>query len=547
MVFSRHLLILLPVLPTLHGQSDILDSGGKLTAAQAACDITYYDLDLRVYPDDRSVAGTLTLQAQIVHPLPAFELDLDTLLQVAKVEEIDRDGRHIALPWTREAGKLYLNMGRTRQPGEWVKLAVLYGGRPRIAPNPPWDGGFTFSQTPSGAHWIATSCQTNGADLWWPVKDHVSDEPDSMSMHIRVPEPLVVASNGRLQSVESHNDGTRTYHWHVSTPINVYNIALNIAPYETLSGSLRSVAGDTFPVVFYCLPEDFSKAEKLFPEILDHLRFYEKYLGPYPFRADKYGVAQTPHLGMEHQTIIAYGAKFANGSMTGGRDWGFDALHHHELGHEWWGNLVTNADWKDMWIHEGFCSYMQALYQEDRLGKDAYLTYIHGMRRFTDKLPVAPREGKTAKEIYRAPIYNKGSWILHTLRYLLGDEVFFRCLRRMVYPDPALEASTDGSACRFVDTQDFIQRCETESGRSLNWFFDIYAHRAELPELEISVEGGLLRLRWKTADNLPFPMPVTIITNGKLRRIEVPVGGVEIPFPGKEAPRVDPEGWILRR
>lgn len=528
------------------GQTDILDSGGKLSSAQASYDVNFYDLKLQINPDEKHISGKLLIDAIIVQPLSEFVLDLDSLLKVEMIRQINPSKSFQNVSFSHINGKIVISLTHTFQAGENIKLEVLYSGKPRIAPNPPWEGGFTFSKTTSGAHWIATSCQTNGADLWWPVKDHVSDEPDSMALHIRVPNPLVVASNGKLVSAEKHADATTTYHWYISTPINVYNVALNIAPYEVISGKMRSVAGDEFPVVFYALPEDAEKAKKLFPEIIAHLQFYEKYLGPYPFRRDKYGVAQTPHLGMEHQTIIAYGAKFNNGSMTGGKDWGFDALHHHELGHEWWGNLVTNADWKDMWIHEGFCSYMQALYQEDRLGKEAYLEYIHGMRRFNNTLPIAPKEVKTAKEIYRAPIYNKGAWTLHTLRYLLGDRVFFKALRKMTYPDPALEFSTDGSACRFVQTSDFIRICEEESGLNLNWFFDVYVRQAALPQLEKNIENNVLFLKWKTPDQLPFPMPVSIKTGKEWRRIEIPVQGIKIPFDGKEAPVIDPEGWILK-
>ncbi len=528
------------------GQTDILDSGGKLSGAQASVDVKFYDLSLQIDPDEKYISGKLMVEATIVQPLSEFVLDLDSLLKVEMVRQLTSSKSFQNVPFSHINGKIIISLTHTFQPGENIKLEVWYGGKPRIAPNPPWEGGFTFARTPSGAHWIATSCQTNGADLWWPVKDHVSDEPDSMFINIRVPNPLVVASNGKLTSIEKHSDSTSTYHWFVSTPINVYNVALNIAPYMIVDGKMRSVTGDEFPVVFYALPEDVEKAKKLFPEIIAHVQFYEKYLGPYPFRRDKYGVAQTPHLGMEHQTIIAYGAKFNNGSMTGGKDWGFDALHHHELGHEWWGNLVTNADWKDMWIHEGFCSYMQALYQEDRLGKEAYLEYIHGMRRFTNVLPIAPNEVKTAKEIYRAPIYNKGAWTLHTLSYLLGDKIFFKVLRKMAYPNAEMEATSDGSACRFVQTSDFIKICEEESGLNLTWFFDVYVRQAALPVLEKTIENNVLSLKWKTPDQRPFPMPITIKTGKEWKRIEIPSKGISIPFDGKEAPMVDPEGWVLK-
>jgi aminopeptidase N len=473
-------------------------------------------------------------------------LDLDTMLNVIAVRETTGGKTTMELrSHHRDAGKIWIGLGRTRQPGESLRIAVDYGGKPRVAPFPPWQGGFTWAQTAAGAPWIATTCQSEGADLWWPCKDHVSDEPDSMALHIRVPDTLVVASNGRLQRVENHGDGTATHHWLISTPINIYNVALNIAPYRTIEATRTSSAGDEHPVVFYVLPEDYEKGQELFPEILEHLDFFEKYFGPYPFRADKYGVAQTPHLGMEHQTIIAYGANFNNGSMTGGRDWGFDALHHHELSHEWWGNLVTNYDWRDMWLHEGFGTYTQALYMEERQGPEGYRSYMNHMRSFSNVLAVAPRAHKNSVEIYRAPIYSKGAWILHTLRFLIGDEPFFRALRRMAYPDPALEEVTDGSQCRFATTDDFLTICEEESGRPLGWFFDLYLRQPRLPVLHSRIEGKEWRLYWETPDALPFPMPVQVDLGGNIVRIDIPKMGVVIPLEEGQRPEVDPYGWVL--
>ncbi len=525
----------------LLAQTGIYDTGGQLMSEQAAYNAKFYDLSLQVFPDERRIAGKLRAEVQVVHPMNWFVLDLDTLLTVALV----REGNQVR-NFHRQGGKLWIDLGLTRQPGEYIKAEIAYGGAPRIAPRAPWDGGFNWSRTPSGAHWIATSCQGEGADLWWPVKDHVSDEPDSMALHIRVPDPLVVASNGRLRQVEKHNDNTSTYHWFVSNPINTYNVALNIAPYRTIEGELASVAGDTFPVVFYVLPEDFEKGEKLFPEILDHLRFFEKICGPYPFRADKYGVAQTPHLGMEHQTIIAYGANFSNRSMTGGRDWGFDALHQHELAHEWWGNLVTNSDWRDMWLHEGFGSYMQPLYAEHLFGKAKYQEYMSSMRRFANNLPIAPRESKTGKEIYRAPIYAKGAWVLHNLRFLIGDDAFFRALRRMAYPDPALEKIKDGRQTRFANTDDFVRICEAESGMKLDWFFEVYTRQAALPKLHSKIEDGKLLLRWESPlPGTAFPMPVEVAVGKNRYRIEVPESGFAMPLGKKDQPVVDPDSWLL--
>jgi len=538
------ILVLLAVccLPTLLcTQVAIYDSGGPIMPEQAAYDVTFYDLALRIFPDEQRIEGAVEVRARVVHPLNFFVLDLDTTLQVSRIQE-----QGVATRFHyREGGKIWIALDRTAQPGEELSLTVSYAGKPRPAPMAPWDGGFSWSRTPEGAHWIATSCQTEGADLWWPTKDHVSDEPDSMALHIRVPDPLVVASNGKHLRTEQHDDRSATYHWYISTPINSYNVALNIAPYRKIEGEMECVNGETYPLVFYVLPNDYEKGALLFEEIKTHLAFYEKYLGPYPFRADKYGVAQTPHLGMEHQTIIAYGANFDNRSMTGGMDWGFDALHHHELGHEWWGNLITNFDWRDMWIHEGFCTYMQALYMEDQNGPEEYRRYLKRMRRFANRLAVAPLETRSSEQIYRAPIYSKGAWVLHSLRYVMGDEAFLAALRKMCYPTVAMEAATNGEQCRFVTTADWISICEELSGQELDWFFDLYVRQPKLPTLRSKVVGNTLTLRWETPRELPFPMPVDVQLGDEIRRVDVTRQGSNIQFGSGIQPVVDPNGWLL--
>ena len=526
-------------------QTPIYDSGGMLSPEQASYDVAFYDLSVEVFPDDRRIEGTLEVRARIVHPMNVLVLDLDTLLSVYGAELLDAGKEPQALQFERRTGKIWIALGQTRQAGENLQVRVRYGGKPRVAPRAPWDGGFDWKKTPSGAHWIATSCQGEGADIWWPVKDHVSDKPDSMALHVRVPQALVAACNGHLKGTENHADGTASYHWYISTPINTYNVALNIAPYSLIQDRYTSIAGDQFPLMLYVLPEDFEKGKILFEEIKTHIAFYEKLLGPYPFRKDKYGVAQTPHLGMEHQTIIAYGANFKNTSMTGGKDWGFDALHHHEFGHEWWGNLVTNFNWQDMWIHEGFCTYMQALYVEENQGKQGYLDFMASQRRFRNELAVAPREILTSEGIYRAPIYAKGAWVLHALRGVVGDSVFFKALRRMAYPSAEHEKITDGGQCRFATTDDFLLLCETLSGLDLDWFFDVYLRQAKLPKLFSRVEGQELTLRWESPDGLPFPMPIEVEIGGKFQRILVGEKGVTLKIPRNTQPLVDPNQWLL--
>ena len=536
-------------------QIDIYDSGGEVPPELAAYDVTYYELDLRIDPEHRRVAGTALTVARVLEPLRHFVLDLDTLLAVRDVTTPGAASSPVT--WERRAGRLWIDPGEELAAGAEFAVRVAYEGAPRVAPRAPWDGGFVWAETGAGEPWIATANQGQGPDLWWPVKDQVSDKPDSMTIRIRVPEPLVVATNGRLRGVEAHDDGTRTYDWFVSTPISAYNVALNIAPYVRLETEFTSVAGESFPVMFFVLPDDEERGRDLLTEIVEHLEFYEDVVGPYPFRADKYGVAQTPHLGMEHQTIIAYGAGFDNGAMTGGRDWGFDALHHHELAHEWWGNLVTNADWKDMWLHEGFGTYMQALYAERLGGEELYHEYLAANRRgIGNRAPVAPRESRTAGEIYfnsGGDIYSKGAWVLHTLRGLIGDDAFFAALRRMAYPDSARLRATDGGQVRFATTDDFLAIAEHESGRELDWLFEVYLRQPALPELRAERAGGtrpdadVVRISWNAPGGLPFPMPVEVEVDGEMRTVEVPAdGAAELTVPAGAEVALDPDDWLLR-
>lgn len=532
---------------------DILDSGGILSQEQASYDVTYYALSLEVMPDEQSISGILTIRSKVVQPMHYLVLDLDTLLTVSAIEEnrslesIHSGQDNVSLNYTRRGGQLWIALNRTRQPGEELLVNVTYHGKPRVAERAPWDGVFTWSTTKSGEHWIATTCQGEGADLWWPCKDHVSDEPDSMDLHITVPDPLVVASNGILTGTEDAGDSRRTYSWHISQPINIYNVALNIAPYELIETEYKSVTGETFPFQFYVLPEDLKKGQKIFPEFQDHMRFYEDLLGPYPFRAEKYGVAQTPHLGMEHQSIIAYGANFKNGSMTGGKDWGFDALHHHELAHEWWGNLVTNASWEDMWIHEGFGTYMQALYCYELGGQERYDAFMKNNRGFKNSLAVAPWDTKTSTEIYKAPIYPKGAWILHTLRYYIGDVAFFGALREMIYPTTEYANTTDGGQCRFVTTEDFRHIAESISGKDLEWFFEVYLRQPALPILHVAQSDRMVTLRWSLPIDTDFPMPVELRLGERSETIVVPATekGITVEINKGEKISVDPGSRIL--
>jgi len=523
------------------------DSGGPLLPEQAAVDVTFYDLDVSIDPATRRIRGTLAARAAVRDPLEQFVLNLDRRLSVERVR-VGAAGAQADASFERraEGNQLWIALPSRAVPGDTVQVAVTYAGAPREAPNPPWDGGFTWSQTPQGAPWIATSGQTEGADLWWPVKDHPSDEPDSMAIAVTVPDTLVAASNGVLQRTTARTDTTRTFHWRVSTPINTYGVALNIAPYARLDTTYASTSGADLPVSFYALPSDSAHARRALPHFLSHVRFLEETLGPYPFRADKYGIAQTPFLGMEHQTIIAYGNDF-NLSGGLGYDAGFDALHFHELAHEWFGNCLTVRDWKDFWLHEGFATYLEALYAEELRGADGLRRVTeHFRRQIAARAPIARRTPTSAEAIYGRDVYYRGALTLHTLRHMIGDDAFRTLLRRFVYPTDAAASATGGRQCRHVTTDGFVDLAEEVAGRPLDAFVDTYLYRADLPRLDTSRTDGILTLRWAQSRDAPLAVPVPVSVNGEMQRVAMSNGEATLEVGRNAEVVLDPNGWILR-
>ncbi len=543
------------LVPALHAQTPNA-SGGPLRSEQAAFDVTYYDLDLRIDPAGRAIDGTLTMTAGVVVPTAHLLLDLDAPLAVHAVR-VEQEGSEGLEPASFERGELTLRvaLGRTAQPGETVRVAVAYGGSPRVAPNPPWVGGFSWEETADGRPWVAVSCQGEGADVWWPTKDHPSDEPDSMRIALTVPSGLKAISNGRFEGAEAASDGWTTWRWFVSTPINNYGVSFGVAPYAEVEQVYESPLGYTMPVTFYVLPEREADARRSLPGFLDQIAFLETTLGPYPFRRDGYKILHTPYLGMEHQSLIAYGDDFSE------NDFGFDWLHFHEFAHEWFANLVTAPDWGDMWVHEGFAVYLEALYAEslaERNGEDglaAYHAYLNQRRaQINNRRPVAPGVPTNSHGVYfgddarsDGDIYVKGAWILNTLRYTLGDDAFFDGLRRITYPG-GIEAVTrdQGCGCHFVSTEGVQHAFEEASGRDLDAFFRVYLRQPDVPRLVI--DHPERRLRWSIpggvlAEGQAFEVPVPVVWGPEVR-IEMTGGEGELPEP-RSLPRIDPDGWLL--
>lgn len=524
-------IVLLGLHPGQHSHS----TGGALTIEQACFDVTHYDIAVTVEPKTKTIAGTTKMTAKTVIPTAVIYLDLDENYRASKVT----DGR-TPLKFVREKAGLRVFFPTSKQPGTTIQTEITYSGTPHPAKNAPWDGGFVWAKTASGADWISVALQGAGADLLFPCKDHPSDRPDRADMRISVPGGLTAVGPGKLVNKSSEAGGYLNYHWRMDLPINNYSLVFNAAPYDLVVDSVKSIDGQKVPIHFYVLPESKDKAAKLIEEQKKYFHFMEKFCGPFPFRKIKAGIVETPHLGMEHSTAIAYGNKFRLDAD------GYDWLLLHEFGHEWWANLVSNSDWRDMWIHEGFQSFMDNFYIEQIRGKQAYMDAMKRRRRvIRNSTPVAP-EKESGGQTTGGDIYDKGALILHSLRYLVGDDAFLSSIRRMAYPTPEMEKWTDGRAMRLVTSADFVTIASREAKQDLNWFFNPYLRFAALPELKSTVSNGVMQLEWQTPAGLPFPMPVDAVIDGVTKRIEMPRGKASIPFTGAQ-PVIDPEGWVLRK
>jgi aminopeptidase N len=528
------LLAIIPLLIATQSTSGGQVSGGELKIEQAAFDVQSYDISLNVDPVKKSIAGTTIMEAKTVIPTATILLDLDEPYAVSKIT----DGEN-PLRFDRMKNQIRIFFPLSKQPGEAIHTEITYAGVMHVARNAPWDGGIMWAKTPSGADWISVALQGAGADLLFPCKDHPSDRPSRAHMRITVPRELMAVGPGVLKSM-TNVGWTKTYHWHMPLPINNYSLVFNAAPYVVVNDSMKSVAGQTIPIQYYTLAGgDMAKAAKLIAEQKKYLVFMEKYCGPFPFRTVKCGIVETPHLGMEHSTATAYGNKYR--FAPDGLDW----LLLHEFGHEWWANLISNADWRDMWIHEGFQSFMDSFYIEQTRGKEAYFAAMKGRRRaIQNRAPVAPR-AETTSAAYGGDIYDKGALTLHALRYLIGDEAFLRSIRLMAYPTAASERWVDGRALRSVTTDDFVSIASDSARRDLRWFFEVYVRQAKLPVLRSTSSGGVLSLEWVAPEGLAFPMPIDVVVDGKTVRVPMTGGKGSVSFTGAE-PVVDPKGWVMR-
>lgn len=532
------------VAPTRESTAFTLGTDQPRTPEQLAMAFDKADLSIKVIPDDKAIDAVAVLDFTATAPLSAVVVELDTLLTVSSVQVA---GQEVAAgDWTNPEGRMTIPLPRILAAGEKVSVRIAYAGKPRVAPHAPWDGGFVWANTSDGTPWIATAIQGEGCDIMWPCIDSPLAEPDRVDLHITVPSNLSAPSNGRFLGTVDHGDGWTTWNWSAAHP-NTYAIALNIGPYVELKSDYRSRFGNTVPMSYWHLKsDDPAKARALFDQFAPMMDFYEATVGPYPFGDEKMGVVETPHLGMEHQTINAYGNEY----KLDGR--GFDWLLHHELSHEWFGNQLTNRNADDMWLHEGLGSYMQPLYARWLNGDRFMQVYLQEHRReLINKFPVVSGTIKSEDEVYKGEvgpgldIYYKGSLISHSLRMLIGDEAFFRSVTRIVYG--AADPRPGQFRPRYGTTDELLAIVNEETGEDLTWFFRGYLYNAALPDLKQTRDGDDLVLEWVTGDGGVFPMPVEIEIDGRLQTVAMTDGRGRITAPATAHILIDPGNKVLRR
>jgi aminopeptidase N len=519
-------------------------SGGVLTPEQTALRFDSADLAFEVLPETESLNGIATLVFTAKAPLVRLPIDLDRNLPVSAIAI---DGAPLApSAWSNPEGRLMITLPKPVPAGGKVTAKITYGGTPHVAVKAPWDDGMVWSKTPDGRTWFATTAEGYGCDLFWPCLDFPTGEPALVTLHITVPKGLKAPSNGVLLGVDTLADGRTTWNWRAKHP-NTYGIALNVGPYEEISGSYKSRFGNSIPMHYWYLPGEKAQAEKLFAEFAPTLDFFESMIGPYPFGDEKLGVVETPHKGMEHQTINAYGNDYAKAPE------GFDWLFQHEFAHEWFGNQLTAANWDDYWLHEGYGTYMQPLYGQWREGRARYAAMMQGERTSIMNLkPITQQRVTTEEEVYELDkggagqdIYYKGSWMLHTLRGLIGDKAFFDVTRLAVYgrADP----KPGNFAPRFGSTKEYEELVRKVTGKDYKWFFDVYLRQAALPELVETRTGNMLSLAWKVPGKGPFPLPVEVQIDGKTRTLPMTGGKASLSVPAGAHVVIDPDALVLRR
>ncbi|MDQ6890559.1 MAG: M1 family metallopeptidase [Bacteroidota bacterium] len=486
---------------------------GSITPQRAWWDVTFYDLHVKINPSDSSISGYNGITYRVIEQMPSDkslsqepgEMQIDLMTPLV-VDSMIQNGQ--SLKYRRDGNAFFVKLTAPQPLQSLQTITVYYQGKPRVAKNPPWDGGFIWKKDSLGNALIATACQGVGASIWWPNKDIQADEPDSQRIAITVPDTLVNVSNGTLRKRTLNPDGTMTYEWFVSNPINNYDVAVNTAKYVHFNDIYNGEKGP-LTLDYYVLPYHLEQAEKQFTQVKSMLKCFEYWFGPYPWYEDGYKLVEAPHLGMEHQSCIAYGNHFGNGYLgrdMSGAGWGlkWDFIIVHESAHEWFGNNITTKDLADMWVHESFANYSESLYTECLFGKEAGAQYARGVRHIKNDRPVVGQYG--VNDEGSGDMYNKGGNMLHTIRQIVNNDEKWREILRGLNKTFWHQTVTGQQIENYISTK---------SGIDLSKVFEQYLTTITIPEFDYYIKGNKLHYRWSHV--VPgFNMPLKAILKGKV-------------------------------
>ena len=486
---------------------------GSITPQRAWWDLTYYHLDISVNPENQSIEGSNTINYRVLHPNDEIQIDLQDPLKINKVVQ---DGKE--LNFRSEGYSHFIKLKKKQKSGQIKSIKVFYEGKPKVAVRPPWDGGITWTKDSNSNHFVASSNQGIGASIWWPNKDHMYDEVDSMLISVNVPKNLTNVSNGRLRSVEDYGE-TKTFHWFVSNPINNYGVNINIGDYVMFSEIYDGEKGD-LDMIYYVLRDNLERAKTQFKDAIKMMQAFEFWFGPYPFYEDSFKIVEVPYLGMEHQSSITYGNKYMKGYL--GRDlsrtgWGlkFDYIIIHEAGHEWFANNITYKDIADMWVHESFTTYSENLYLDYHYGKEAASEYVIGTRSsIANRSPIIGKYGVNKRG---SDLYSKGANILHTLRQITANDEKWRSILRGLNKEFYHQTVTTKQIENYI-----LNRIGVKIGNDgvVNRFFDQYLRDSRIPVFEYTIDCSDINNNCKmgyewgnVVEN--FKMPIEVIIDGK--------------------------------
>lgn len=503
---------------------------GTITEERKGWDVLHYDLSVEPDFGRQTIRGSNTLRFRVTQPFRRMQIDLQMPMMLNSVQWGGK-----VMPLIREGDVYYVDFPSPLEQSSIDSLIMDFSGQPRVAKRPPWDGGWIFSKDLKGRPWMSVACQGLGASVWFPCKDHQSDEPDEgVNLHITVPDTLTGIGNGRLYSIVPVENRKKTYSWRVTSPINSYCIIPYIGKYVNWSEQYRGEAG-LLDCDYWVLDYEKEKAVTHFEQVPVMLKSFEYWFGPYPFYKDGFKLVQAPHLGMEHQSAIAYGNRFQNGYLgrdLSGSGWGnrWDFIIVHESGHEWFGNNITTADIADMWIHEGFTNYSETLFTTSQYGREAGNDYVIGTRKLIENdIPIIGPYGVNREG--SGDMYYKGGNLIHMIRMMMDDDEAFRGLLREMNRKWKQKVTSSAEIEAFIIDK---------TGLALKPVFNQYLRTTQIPILENRNTEGKIMFRW-TGCQPGFSMNVKVMIDGKPAWISPGTEWTSLPYQTGTVPEVNPD------